>query len=291
MSNNHPTHDGDPTPQRRGPSRKYPWAILVVIALFVVVPFISWYGTWFGRPLSDEKMEEYLHDQNKPRNVQHALAQIGNRIIDGDQSVKRFYPEVIDAAQHAEAEVRLTAAWVMGQDNLYQDFHPALLALLQDTSPEVRHNAALALVRFGDASARSELVAMLEPHAVKSENAGTVELIMKEEGLAFAAGAPLARIRQADGAVVEIHSREAGRIDTISTADGKNVEAGDELMVLWPSAEQIWEALRALYVVGRPDDIPSVQRYTRPTPTMPDRIQKQASFTIQEIRDRAAKSQ
>ena len=83
--------DGTPE-QRRGPSRKYPWAILVVIVLFVVIPFISWYGTWFGRPLSDAKMEEYLHDQSKPRNVQHALAQIGNRIMDGDQAVKRFYP-------------------------------------------------------------------------------------------------------------------------------------------------------------------------------------------------------
>src|SRR5436190_2451828 len=89
-----------------GPSRKYPWAILVVVALFVVIPFISWYGTWFGRPLSDARMREYLHDQNKPRNVQHALAQLGNRIIDGDQSVKRFYPDVVAASQHNQAEVR-----------------------------------------------------------------------------------------------------------------------------------------------------------------------------------------
>jgi hypothetical protein len=102
-----------------------------------------------------------------------------------------------------------------------------------------------------------------------------------------AAGAPLARIRRADGTAVEIHASEAGRIDAISAADGKNVEPGIELMTLWPSADQVWEALRALFILGQPDDISYVQPYTRPTPAMPDRIQKQAASTIEAIRDRA----
>lgn len=235
-------------------------------------------------------MEEYLHDENKPRNIQHALAQIGNRIIDGDPAVKRFYPEVVSASRHQQPEVRMTAAWAMGQDNTYEDFHPALLLLLKDPVPGVRHNAALGLVRFGDVSARAELVAMLERQTVRAENAGTVELLLKEQGLALAAGAPLARIRRQDGTTIEIHAPEAGRIDSISVSDGKNVEAGDELMNISPSAEEVWEALRALYVVGTVDDIPYVQPYTRPTPTMPDRIQKQASSTIEQIRERAAKT-
>lgn len=282
--------EGDtPAEQRRRPSRKYPWAIVVVIVLFVVVPFISWYGTWFGRPLSDDKMEQYLNDRNKPRNVQHALAQIGNRIIDGDQAVKRFYPEVISSSQNEQPEVRMTAAWAMGQDNSYQDFHPALLALLKDPSAGVRHNAALALVRFGDSSGRPELIAMLEPLVVRTEYAGTVELIVKEEGAPVAAGGPLARITQPDGNKVEIHAAEAGRIETISIADGKSIEAGAELMTLSPSPEQVWEALRGLYIVGQPDDISHIQRYTRPSPTMPDRIQKQASSTIEQIRERSSR--
>ena len=289
MSNLQPLIDDEnPSPPPRGPSRKYPWAILVVIVLFVIIPFISWYGTWFGRPLSDSKMEEYLHDENKPRNIQHALAQIGNRIIDGDQAVKRFYPEVVSASRHQQPEVRMTAAWAMGQDNTYQDFHPALLLLLKDPVPGVRHNASLGLVRFGDVSARAELVAMLERQTVRADDAGTVELLLKEQGVALAAGAPLARIRRQDGTTIEIHAPESGRIDSISVSDGKNVEAGDELMNISPSAEEVWEALRALYVVGTADDIPYVQPYTRPTPTMPDRIQKQASSTIEQIRERAA---
>jgi HEAT repeat protein len=235
-------------------------------------------------------MEEYLHDENKPRNIQHALAQIGNRIIDGDQAVKRFYPEVVSASRHQQPEVRMTAAWAMGQDNTYQDFHPALLLLLKDSVPGVRHNAALGLVRFGDVSARAELVAMLQRQSVRAEDAGTVELLLKEPGLALAAGAPLARIHRNDGTTVEIHAPESGRIESISVSDGKNVEAGDELMNISPSSEEVWEALRALYVVGTGDDIPFIQPYTRPTSTMPDRIQKQASSTIEQIRERAAKT-
>jgi len=234
-------------------------------------------------------MTEYLHDQNKPRNVQHALAQLGNRIIDGDQSVKRFYPDVITTAQHPQSEVRMTAAWVMGQDNTYQDFHSALLPLLQDSNAGVRHNAALGLVRFGDSTARPELVAMLKPYSVRAGAAGTIELIVKEQGTAVAANAALARIRQADGKILETRAPEAGRVETIPVTDGGKIEADSELMMIAPAPEQVWEALRALFIVGQPDDTQYVQRYTRPISTMPDRIQKQAASTLDAIRDRASK--
>lgn len=290
MNDNQPILDGEySSVTRRAPSRKYPWAILVVVILFVIVPFISWYGTWFGRPLSDSKMQEYLHDQNKPRNVQHALSQIANRIVEGDQSVQRFYPDVVTASQNRQPEVRMTAAWAMGQDNTYQDFHPALLLMLQDSVAGVRHNAALGLVRFGDSSGRHELVAMLKPYAVRAEAAGAVELVVKEPGVAVAANGTLARLRESSGSAVEIHASEAGRVESISVANGSTVEAEAELMTLAPSTEQVWEALRALYIVGTPEDIPEIQRYTRPSPTIPDRIEKQAAATIEAIRDRGAK--
>lgn len=292
MDNDQPTlDDNSETQERRAPSRKYPWAILVVVVLFVVIPFISWYGTWFGRPLSDSKMTEFLHDQNKPRNVQHALSQLADRIIAGDQAAIRFYPDIIDTAHNPQAEVRMTAAWVMGQDNTYQDFHAALLGLLEDPSPGVRHNAALWLVRFGDSSSRAELVAMLKSYPVHADGGGAVELIVKEAGTSVAPNAPLSRIRQADGKLIENRAPEAGRVESIAVADGAKIEAGAEVMTLAPSAEQVWEALRALYFVGQPEDIPSVQRYLRPMSTMPDKIQKQAASTLEAIRERAAKIQ
>src|SRR4026207_782082 len=112
-NNQLPDNDEIQTRELPRPSRRYPWAILVVVVLFVIIPFISWYGTWFGRPLSASRMSEFLHDQNKPRNVQHALAQLSDRITAGDQSAKGFYPDIIAAAQNPQAEVRMTAAWVM----------------------------------------------------------------------------------------------------------------------------------------------------------------------------------
>lgn len=288
MNNNQPILDEEyPSVTPRTPSRKYPWAILVVVVLFVIVPFISWYGTWFGRPLSDSKMQEYLHDQNKPRNVQHALSQIANRIVESDQSVKRFYPDVVAASQNKQPEVRMTAAWVMGQDITYQDFHPALLLMLQDSIAGVRHNAALGLVRFGDSSGRRELVAMLKPYAVRAEATGNVELVVKEPGIAVAANGTLARLREPGGNAVEIHASEAGRVESISVANGATVEAEAELMTLAPSTEQVWEALRALYIVGTPENIADIQPYTRSSPGIPDRIQKQAISTIEAIRDRS----
>ena len=290
-SNNISDGDDNLIPPRTTSSRKYPWAILVVVVLFVVIPFISWYGSWFGRPLSDARMTEYLHDQNKPRNVQHALAQLGNRIIDRDQSVERFYPDVIAVSQHPQAEVRMTAAWVMGQDNTNEDFHSALRPLLQDSSPGVRHNAALGLVRFGDSSGRPELIAMLEPYSVRSESAGIVELIIKEEGIAIAANGPLARVKQDDQGTIEIRAPEAARVESVLVASGNRVEAGTELMTLAPSTEQVWEALRALYVIGQSEDIPYVQRYTRQVSSIPDRIAKQAAATVEVIRERASKAQ
>ena len=45
--------------------------------LIVLMPFLFWWNTWFGRHLSDQQMTEYLHDEKKPRHIQHALVQLG----------------------------------------------------------------------------------------------------------------------------------------------------------------------------------------------------------------------
>jgi hypothetical protein len=279
--------DQTQAPQRRGPSRKYPWAIVVVVALFVIAPFLSWYGSWFGRQLSPSQMDAYLKDQTKPRNVQHALSQIANRIVAGDESVKQWYPSVMSASQHPSAEVRLMAAWVMGQDNKNSEFHNTLLPLLGDSDPGVRHNAALALVRFNDAAARPELVAMLKPDTLRALGDGKIELIVKDEGTAVAADAPLARINRGDGQTVEIRSPQAGHIQSIAVSDGATVGEGSELITLSPETEQVWNALVALYIIGAPDDMPFIQRYAGQVPGMPDRVHKQASATLEAIRERA----
>ena len=139
--------------------------------LIVLMPFLFWWNTWFGRQLSDQQLSEYLRDDKKPRHIQHALVQIGERVMRHDPGVARWYPDVVRLASYPIEEVRNTDAWVMGQDVTSKDaasagFHPALLKMLGDSSLLVRGNAALSLVRFGDASGRPDIVALLQPAKV-----------------------------------------------------------------------------------------------------------------------------
>jgi hypothetical protein len=50
----------------------------------------------------------------------------------------------------------------------------------------------------------------------------------------------------------------------------------------------VWEALRALYLVGEPEDLPAIRIYERDLPEIPDRVKQQAILTEQAIRDRAS---
>ena len=101
--------------------------LMLAVVVFIVVPFIAWYGTWFGRPLTNNQIAEYLHDE-KARKVQHALWKIAERIQNGDTTVQQFYPRVVELAKSPVAEIRVNVAWVMGQDNHADAFHATLLS-------------------------------------------------------------------------------------------------------------------------------------------------------------------
>src|SRR5690242_13640686 len=135
----------------------------VVAWAIVLIPFLFWRSTWFGRPLTDRELNQYIHDTQKPRHIQHALVQLGERLARHDASIARWYPDVIRLASSPVEEIRNTDAWIMGQDTSRPEFHQALLALLKDPSLMVRSNAALSLVRFGDPSGRPQLVETLQP--------------------------------------------------------------------------------------------------------------------------------
>src|ERR1700730_8270449 len=66
--------------------------------LIVLMPFLFWWNTWFGRHLSDQQLTEYLHDDKKPRHIQHALVQISDRMSHNDNAAKRWYPDLVRLA-------------------------------------------------------------------------------------------------------------------------------------------------------------------------------------------------
>jgi hypothetical protein len=254
--------------------------------LIVLMPFLFWWNTWFGRQLSDKQISEFLNDQKHPRHIQHALVQVGEHMSRHDTGVTPLYPELIRLASHPVEEVRNTDAWVMGQDPSGAGFHEALLKMLNDPSPMVRGNAALSLVRFGDASGRAQIVALLQPAKITAPSSGRVTDTDKI-GTAIHQGGLIAKLQNGER-TTEVRSPISGRIRTLSTAPGATVAAGEEVATVDPGDEQVWEALRALYLIGQADDLPVIRPYERELPEISDRLRQQALLTEKSIRDRAA---
>lgn len=268
-------------PQRR----RTPWPLIILAVLFVVVPFLTWYLTWFGRPLSDADIERYLNEERNVRHVQQALTQIEERIEKGDESVKRFYPKIVTLSRNPVTEIRKTAAWVMGQDNKSEEFHGALKELLTDVQPVVRRNAAVQLVRFGDASGRGELHATLQPFKVIAPSGGTINSVLTE-GVTVRENALVARITDDNNQLQEIRSPLHGVLTNVAAREGVRVASGDHVLSIAPDPDFVYEALRALLFVGETEDLAEVERYARGVEGMPERVQLQAAQTAKAIQSR-----
>lgn len=284
----------DPTGDSPAPSdgddagvgrRRTPWPLVVVALLFVIVPSLTWYLTWFGRGLTDEELTRYLSDSN-PRHAQHALSQLAGRIEKGDASAARWNSQVIALSQSQTPDLRMTAAWVMGLEHKSEDFHAALLRLLEDPEPIVRRNAALALVRFGDARCRPELRAMLRPVNINAQSEGTAQT-------ALTAGTPvnrdslLLRYNIKPNLVHEVRSPLPGRVEKAFVKDGDTWSVGAELFVIAPDAEQVDDALLGLAYLGTAEDLPDVERYARGVEWMPEETKAKAAQAAEAIKRRS----
>ena len=253
---------------------------MLAVVVFIVVPFIAWYGTWFGRPLSNQQIAEYLHDE-KARKVQHALWKIAERIQNGDTTVSQFYPAVAGLVASPVAEVRVNAAWVMGQDNHAEQFHAALLSLLPDRDPLVRRNAALALVRFHDASGHAEIAAMLRPYTLNAVASGKLSYRLKVDD-SVGRGTMMAHLDN-----IELRSPVPGFFEEMIAKEGAYIQAGAPVLSISPADEQAWEAMRALYLIGTATDLGEINRYARGSdPHMSPRVAQQAQLAAAAIRQR-----
>ena len=261
-------------------ARQRAYLLVTVFALLLVLlPFLFWYGTWFGRKLTDDQITEFLGDRAKPRHAQHALVQIGERMARGDRGAARWYPQVVQLASSPLIELRQTSAWIMGQDHSYEPFHAALLKLIADPQPMVRRNAALALSNFRDPAARPELRAMLRPYTIVSPAAGVVHYRLKL-GEYVNPGTLVAHVGS-----VEARSPLPGEVRELSAREGGTLNPGDALVEISADKEHVWEALRALVRAGTLDDLDDIQRYVRGVPGMPEKVQEQALLTERAIKN------
>ena len=273
-------------PQRAHELR--PRLVLVAIAVAcVIVPYLTWRQTWFGRRLSQAEVGQYLGDEQHPRKIQHALTFLAEQMAKADPSARVWYPGIVQAAHRPSVEIRTLAAWTMGQDNQSDILHQALLGLLDDPEVLVRRNAALALVRFGDERGRPELAAMLRPLAIRSPEAGIVSLRVQLDQV-VGRGSVIARVQTPSGRTVELLSPARSHVAAVQAPDGARIAANDAVASLGPDQDDVWEALRALYLIGGVEDLPAVDVYAAGAAGASDRVSRQAVETARAIRKRTA---
>ena len=279
-----------PSPSASSPPRKRipNFVIILLVAASVALPVVFWRGTWFGTRLSDEQLSAYLADRAHPRKVQHALVEYTRRVERSDASLAEFDAALTGLVDHPREEVRSTLAWTLGWNTTGAGFQAALQTLLRDDQPLVRRNAALALSKYGDASARGVLRAMLVPYRVTTPHAGAVS-DLPPKGRAIKAHTDLALIAGADGKVHKLKAPLNGKVFALAVANGDTVAAGDALCEIAPGQQDLWESLRALAIIGTTEDLPDIEsamnrRY------MEAQAAEQAEETCQIIRDRAEDS-
>lgn len=276
------------TAQRARLSRRARFFIFIVAWLIVLMPFLFWRSTWFGRPLSDTELTQYLHDSSKPRHIQHALVQIGERLSRGDtQTVEQWYPDLVKLSGASVEEIRTTDAWVIGQAPQRPEFQATLLSLLQDPSVNARNNAALALVRYGDSSGHAQIAAMLRPVSLLAPVAGRITQVANA-GEPIRAGTVVLHI-DSGAASQDVRSPITGTVAAVRVKKGEPVQLGAALADISPGTDQVWESLRGLYFVGTPDDLPAIKAYERQQPNVADRVQQQARETEQAILNRVSR--
>jgi biotin carboxyl carrier protein len=283
--------DSPSAPPKPGMAKKWLVAILVLTFAFVLMPFLLWYMTTFTRPLNDADLATYFQDTAHPRRAQHALSQIADRMMSPNSgirdSAKIWYPEVIRFSEKGSDELRVTAAWVMGQDNQSPEFHAALLRQLADVNPMVQRNAALSLVRFADPAGHALIAGMLGPYTAAAQRTGVLSIRLKP-GDVINPGTLLAHIAVGNDKT-EVRSDVPGTIRQWIPSDNAQVKTGDPLLLVDPSPGMVWESLRALFLIGQKEDLPAVNPYVRGAEEMPPQIQQQAALTAREISSRGEK--
>jgi hypothetical protein len=92
----------------------------------------------------------------------------------------------------------------------------------------------------------------------------------------------LARIQESDGKVAELRSPLPARVNKIFKPNGSQITHDEDLISLNSDEQTVWEALRGLAIVGKPEDLPVIESYAS-SGDASARIKEQASLTARSI--------
>ncbi len=294
MKNDSPSIPTENVPPVSGKSPSK-WPIFLLLAVAIIVPAMFWQRVWLGAHLSDDEIRQRLSRLANPREVQHACEQISKRMQSDPQGARQFYGLLVLLEDHPDEQVRYVVAWCMGEDNTrHAPFHQALLRLVNDRVPRVRYNAALGLARFGDPAARGVLREMLLPYAVVarwegSSTEGTVVDVLRK-GDPVKPQMQLALVDTGAGGPQPVLAPLGGHVGEVGVVPGESIRQGGTICTIEPAFQQVYEALRALALMGEADDLPDVERRFDADNRFSDgqraRIQTQAQLTAEAIRRR-----
>jgi multidrug efflux pump subunit AcrA (membrane-fusion protein) len=128
---------------------------------------------------------------------------------------------------------------------------------------------------------------MLAPYAMAAPRSGTLATRLKP-GDVINPGTMVAHI-VVGGDKIEVRSEVPGTILEWTVQDSAQVQMGQQILRVDPSPEMVWEALRALYLIGQKDDLQAVNSYVRGVDGMPPQVAQQAALTAQSISARSTK--
>jgi len=245
-----------PQPKKRAGS---PVLVAGLVLVTMLVAYCSWYGSSFGRGLNDDQIFERLDPGVAPRDIQHALSQLEERLSPTYPGRERFREKVVELARSEHVEIRRQVAWVMGREPA-PDYREGLVGLIDDADPGVRFNAACSLSNFNDPRARRRLIEALKPIEIRAPATGTMELKIGEGGAASLGGG-IGLVTTPDGDEIEVRTPLNGIILQLPQGDEGEVEKGGVIVILEPSSKNVENVLVALRAVGLAEDAPLIQQW------------------------------
>jgi hypothetical protein len=122
---------------------------------------------------------------------------------------------------------------------------------------------------------------------IRSPEAGIVSLRVQLDQV-VGRGSVIARVQTASGRTVELISPVRSHVAAVQAPSGARILANDAVASLSPDQDDVWEALRALYLIGEAEDLQAVDVYAAGAAGASDRIHRQAVETARAIRKRMA---